>query len=178
MAEGFSRDKILGLLEELGQRLELAGERAELYIVGGAAMALAFARDRVTRDIDAVFVPKSRVYDEAMAMAAEDDTLGSDWLNDAVKGFLPHVEDSEAQVLLDRPGIRVLVASPRRLLAMKVFAARVDRDRDDILSLCQQSNISTITEVLELTQALYGDLLTPKNKFLTIELLQDTFPMS
>jgi hypothetical protein len=178
MAESFNRDKIVQSLEELGRRLELAGERAELYIVGGAAMALAFARDRVTRVIDAVFVPKSRVYDEAKAMAVKDDTLGPDWLNDAVKGFLPSIEDSEAQVILDRPGIRVLVASPRRLLAMKVFAARVDRDRDDILTLCQQSTISTIAEVLELTQELYGDLLTPKSKFLAIELLQDDLPMS
>lgn len=178
MAEGFNRDNVLGLLEELGRRLERAGERAELYIVGGAAMALAFARDRVTRDIDAVFVPKTRVYDEAKSMAADDDTLGPDWLNDAVKGFLPSIEDSEAQVILDLPGIRVLVASPRRLLAMKVFAARVDRDRDDILALCRQSNISTITEVLELTHELYGDLLTSRSKFLTIELLQDHFPMS
>lgn len=178
MAGSFNRDTIVRSLEELGRRLELAGVRAELYIVGGAAMALAFARDRVTRDIDAVFVPKSRVYEEAKAMALEDDTLGPDWLNDAVKGFLPSIEDSEAQVILEGPGIRVLVASPRRLLAMKVFAARVDRDRDDILTLCQQSNIRTITEVLELTQELYGDLLTPKSKFLTVEILQSHFPMA
>lgn len=178
MGTSFSREKIVHSLEELGRRLERAGERAELYIFGGAAMALAFARDRVTRDIDAVFVPKSRVYDEARAMAAEDDTLGPDWLNDAVKGFLPSIEDVEAQVILERPGIRVLVASPRRLLAMKVFAARVDRDRDDILALCQHSNISTITEVLDLTHELYGDLLTPRSKFLAVELLQDDFPLS
>lgn len=61
---------------------------------------------------------------------------------------------------------------------MKVFAAIVDRVRDDILSLCQQSNIRTITEVVELTQELYGDLLTPKSKFLTLELLEDHFPLS
>jgi hypothetical protein len=174
MAGSFNRDTIVHSLEELGRRLELAGVRAELYIVGGAAIA----RDRVTRDIDAVFVPKTRVYDEAKAMALEDDTLGPDWLNDAVKGFLPSIEDSEAQVILEGPGIRVLVASPRRLLAMKVFAARVDRDRDDILTLCQQSNIRTITEVLELTQELYGDLLAPKSKFLTVEILQSHFPMA
>ena len=176
MAESFTREKILSKLEELGQRLERGGERAELYIVGGAAMALAFARDRVTRDIDAVFVPKTRIYDEARAMAAEDDTLGPDWLNDAVKGFLPTVEDSEAQVILEGPGIRVLVASPRRLLAMKVFAARVDRDRDDILKLCHEANITTIAEVLELTYDLYGDLRSPKSKFLVMELLQDILP--
>lgn len=61
---------------------------------------------------------------------------------------------------------------------MKLFVARVDRDRDDILKLCQQANIRSITEVLELTQELYGQLLTPKSKFLTRELLQDYFPMA
>jgi hypothetical protein len=178
MPEGFTRETIVGALEELGRRLELSGERAELYIVGGAAMALAFARDRVTRDIDAVFIPKNRIYEVAAAMADEDTSLGPNWLNDAVKGFLPRVEDSQAEVIMDSPGIRVLVASPKRLLAMKVFAARVDRDRDDILALCKLAGISTISEVLDMTYELYGDLLTPKSRFLTTELLQDTLPLS
>ena len=178
MPEGFTREKIVAALKELGRRLELSDERAELYIVGGAAMALAFARDRVTRDIDAVFVPKTRIYNEAEAMAVEDSSLGPDWLNDAVKGFLPQVDDSKAQVMLERPGIRVLVASPQRLLAMKIFAARVDRDRDDILTLCAEANISTIDEALDMTYDLYGELLTAKSRFLTIELLQDSLPMS
>jgi hypothetical protein len=177
MPEGLSRDTILTTLEQLGQRLDQKGIRAELYIVGGAAMALAFARDRVTRDIDAVFVPKAQIYAMAHAMAAEDNTLGPDWLNDAVKGFLPTLEDTDAQVVMEQPGIRVLVASPRRLLAMKVFAARVDRDRDDILTLCEKAGIGSISDVLDLTHELYGDLLTPKSKFLTIELLQDRLPM-
>jgi hypothetical protein len=176
MPEGLTRATILEKLQELGSRLHENGERAELYIVGGAAMALAFSRDRVTRDIDAVFIPKSRVYEVAAAMANDDENLGPDWLNDAVKGFLPAVEDTEAQVILEHPGIRVLVASPRRLLAMKVFAARVDRDRDDILTLCKETGVTTIEEVLTLTHDLYGDLLTPKSKFLAIELLQDVLP--
>lgn len=95
MADNFNSDTIVRSLEELGWRLELAGVRAELYIVGGAAMALAFARDRVTRDIDAVFVPKTRVYEEVKAMAAEDDTLSPDWLNDVVERLLPSIEDSK-----------------------------------------------------------------------------------
>lgn len=176
MPQGFDRDTIVQKLGELGRRLDQAGERAELYIVGGAAMALAFSRDRVTRDIDAVFVPKAKVYEVARQMANEDPALGPDWLNDAVKGFLPGLEDSNAQVILEQPGIRVLVASARRLLAMKVFAARVDRDRDDILALCEETQMGTIQEVLDLTHDLFGDLLTAKSKFLVIELLQDVLP--
>lgn len=176
MPSGFDREFILDRLTELGRRLDERGEVAELYLVGGAAMALAFSRDRVTRDIDAVFIPKTRVYEVAREMAEEDNTLGPDWLNDAVKGFLPAKEDVEAQVFLDEPGIRVQVASARRLLALKVFAARVDRDRDDIMILCRETQVTTIQEVLDLTVDLFGDLLTAKSKFLVIELLQDTLP--
>ena len=172
----FTRDIIVRKLEELGRRLDAAGERADVYVVGGAAMVLAYSRDRVTRDIDAVFIPKARVYEVAKEMSKQDALLGDDWLNDAVKGFLPNVADTRAQVLLDKPGIRVMVASAERLLAMKVFAARVDRDRDDILTLCDQVGVTRISQVIELTHNLYGDLLTARSKFVLIELLQDRVP--
>ncbi len=173
----FSSERIRAALVELGSRLDAQGHRADLYIVGGAAMALAFDRNRVTRDIDAVFAPKTVVYDVARTMEEESEDLDQNWLNDAVKGFLAKTEDDDATVFLEEKGIRVLVASPRRLLAMKVFAARADRDRDDILSLCSHIGVTSIQEVLDLTAGLYGDLLTPKSKFIVIELLQDILPM-
>jgi hypothetical protein len=52
--------------------------------------------------------------------------LPEDWLNDAVKGFL-HGEDPDAVPVLDTPGLRVDVASPRYLLAMKLLAALSSR---------------------------------------------------
>jgi putative hemolysin len=60
---------------------------------------------------------------------------------------------------------------------MKVFAARADRDRDDILSLCVHIGVASIQEVLDLTEDLYGDLVTPKSKVIAIEVLQDIVPM-
>jgi hypothetical protein len=69
----FDADRIVELLTELGARLHRRGIEARIFIVGGAAMALAYNRTRVTRDIDAVFEPKTVVYDEARAMAAADD---------------------------------------------------------------------------------------------------------
>jgi hypothetical protein len=44
-------------LRHLGDRLVRRGVVADLYIFGGAAMALAYDARRATRDIDAVFQP-------------------------------------------------------------------------------------------------------------------------
>jgi len=83
----FGPADIRALLEDLGKRLDDRGIEARLFLVGGAAMALAYGRDRVTRDLDAVFVPKAEIYEEAKRMA-KDRGLPDDWLNDAVKGLL------------------------------------------------------------------------------------------
>lgn len=176
MSATFDRKRILELLTELDQRLEQRGVTAELYVVGGAAMALAFDRERLTRDIDAVFLPKSEVMSVVEAMTNDHDDLDAGWLNDAVKGFLAPRADVHATGMEVGKHLRVLIASPERLLAMKVYAARVDRDSDDILALCAVLKVSSIEQVLEIASAQYGPLLTPASRFLTTELLQGKLP--
>lgn len=83
-----SRSKIITALQALGDELTSRGVHGQVFIVGGAAMALAYSSRRVTKDIDAVFEPKSIVY-HAAAKVADDLGLPEDWLNDAVKGFMP-----------------------------------------------------------------------------------------
>ena len=51
-----SADDIRRLFRELASELEAAGQRAEIFLVGGAAIALCFDGRRATRDLDAVFV--------------------------------------------------------------------------------------------------------------------------
>lgn len=53
----------------LGDRLVRRGVVADLFIVGGAAMALAYDADRVTRDVDATFLPHGIVLEEARNVA-------------------------------------------------------------------------------------------------------------
>ncbi|MDT5024731.1 MAG: hypothetical protein QOE61_1157 [Micromonosporaceae bacterium] len=55
----------------LGERLARRGVVADLFVVGGAAMALAYDADRVTRDVDAMFVPHGVVVEESRAVAEE-----------------------------------------------------------------------------------------------------------
>lgn len=56
------REEIVTALTALGARLDERGIEGELYIVGGAAIAIAFDARRATRDVDAVFEPKQEVY--------------------------------------------------------------------------------------------------------------------
>jgi hypothetical protein len=64
----------------LGERLVRRGVVADLFVVDGAAMALAYDAARVTCDVDAMFVPHGVVVEEAREVAAE---LGLPpwWLN-------------------------------------------------------------------------------------------------
>ena len=164
------REEILRLLTLLGERLHGLGLQGEMYIVGGAAMALAFDTRRSTRDIDAVFEPKVVIYEEAAEMARE---LGlpPGWLNDAVKGFLGP-EDVEAAPVLEVPGLRCLAASPRMLLALKVLAHRVGEDEADVRLLAELLNLRTAGEVLEVASSVFGDRLEPAARFFVEELFQ------
>ena len=142
-----------------------------MLIVGGAAMALAYSTRRSTSDLDAVFEPKTLIY-EAAARIATRHSLDAGWLNDAVKRYLPGA-DPNATVFFDRPGLVVRIASPRYLLAMKLLASRVERDEDDIRVLLRLSNITTADEAIALVSDLYPvSAIPPKVRFLVRELLE------
>lgn len=114
----------------LGERLQQRGVVADIYVIGGAAMALAYDSRRATRDIDAVFVPHGIVLDEAREVAAEFG-LPHWWLNEQASAYVAPGGDPDAALAFDHPGLRVTTASPEHLLAMKMFAAR-RRDADDV----------------------------------------------
>ncbi|MGI9016435.1 MAG: DUF6036 family nucleotidyltransferase [Euzebya sp.] len=167
----FSAEQIRRLLGLLAQELHAGGHTAELFLVGGAAMAVAYDRDRATRDLDAVFEPKT-IVDEAAHRVARAEGIQEDWLNDAVKGFLPG-EDPSASVLMDLPGLRVRVASPLYLFALKAMAARAERDADDLLILYRLCDFADVEAALDAVQTTLGPMpLTPKTAYLLRELLQ------
>ena len=124
MSEGrdlsLTREQIIGLLAELGQELDARGVKAQLFVVGGAAMALAYNMRRTTADVDGVFEPKA-VY----------------------------------------------------LLALKVQAARIDRDQNDIRFLARETGAKTADDVLRIAeQVIGGNRLLPKAQFI----VQEMFP--
>lgn len=165
------RREIVDLLTELGRRLASRGVEGEMYVVGGAAIALAFDERRATRDIDAIFEPKQVIYDAAAEIARERG-LSEGWLNDAVKGFVAGVDEG-APLVLDVPGLRVSTASPRVLLAMKVLAHRVGEDEDDVRLLADALGLNRAEDVLELSSSVYGDRLDAAARFFVQELFAD-----
>ena len=147
-------DRIRSLLKDLGDELAHLGESGELFLVGGAAMALGYDAREATRDIDALFEPKLVIY-EAAARIAGREQLPSDWLNDAMKGFL-HGDDADRRLVIEHPALKVYVASPRYLLAMKLLSARIERDTDDIALLLGLAGITRVEDALDLVEAAYG----------------------
>lgn len=162
------RDEIVSALTDLATELEGRSISAEMYVVGGAAIALAFDERRATHDIDAVFEPKSAVYEAAAVVAAERN-LPAGWLNDAVKGFLTG-EDPDAAPVLDLPGLRCLAASPRILLALKVLAHRVGEDEADVRLLAAELDLRSAEQVLAVAEATFGDRLDPAARFFVEEI--------
>jgi hypothetical protein len=157
------RSEIIDALTALAGELERRDVVAEMYVVGGAAIALAFDERRATRDIAAVFEPKNVVY-EAAAVVAEQLELPGGWLNDAVKGFLEG-DDPAAAPVLDLPGLRCLTASPETLLALKVLAHRVGEDEADLRLLAGELGLEGADEVLAIAERTYGDRLDPAARF-------------
>lgn len=162
------RGQIVAALTDLGRALEERGVSGEMYIVGGAAIALAYDARRSTRDIDAVFEPKMVIY-EVAADVAERRGLPPGWLNDAVKGFLAG-DDPGAAPIIDVPGLRCMAASPRILLAMKVLAHRVGEDEDDVLLLARELGLTSADEVLAVAEEVFGDRLAAAARFFVTEL--------
>lgn len=175
MDSTFDRKELLDLLTQLGAELEAEGLHGQVFLVGGAALALAYDARRLTRDVDGMFEPKARVYEAAARVAARNG-LSDDWFNDSVKGLMP-VKDSAQGTVMSVPGLDIQIASPEYLLAMKVAAARTDRDYDDIRFLIGGCGFTTVRQVLESVERTWGSQAVyvprPKSRFIVEQIVND-----
>lgn len=166
------REEIVAALTAVGRVLHAQGIEGELYVVGGAAIALALDARRSTRDVDGVFEPKAAIYAAAAEVAIELD-LPPGWLNDAVKGFLAGPDPAAAPVL-EVPGLRCLAASPRMLIALKVLAHRVGEDDDDVRLLARELGLGRADDVLAIAEDVFGDRLDVAARFFVEELFAES----
>jgi hypothetical protein len=174
----FDRQTIEKAFERLGELAVAAGKIVEISVYGGSALLLTLDARPATSDVDAVFDrDRAFVRDAAQKIAAEFDWDDS-WLNDGVKGFLSASDaDRDAKPLFRGypsevgPGLRVFLASPAYLFAMKSLAMRIGgaeekRDVDDIRRLGVLLGVRDADEALAIVTRFYpAGRLPPKTRF-------------
>jgi hypothetical protein len=168
-----TKDDIRWLFELLDAELAGAGVQGELYLVGGAVMCLALEARASTRDVDGYFRPTQQVREAARRVAARAGVPDT-WLNDAVKGFLSPRGSFDRY--LELPHLKVFVAQPTYLLAMKCAALRLGEefhDLDDVRFLLRYLDISTVEEALTVVTRYFDEQhLRPKTRLALEELLE------
>ncbi len=123
-----TRADIRRLLEMLNEDLRDADTQAEVFLVGGAVMCLVYGARASTQDVDALFRPTALVRQAAARVAARAN-LDPRWFYDAVKGYLS--ENADFAPFLELDHLRVMIAQPEYLLAMKCLAMRIGAESHD-----------------------------------------------
>jgi len=154
----------------LGERMVRRGVVADVFVVGGAAMALAYDATRVTRDVDSLFVPHGVVLEEARNVA-QDLGLPAWWLNEQASVYISGKDDPGRRRVFDHPGLRVTAASPRHIFAMKALAART-RDVDDLRLLAGIIEVDSAEAALRICAEFFPEEQVPPR---TAAVLQELF---
>lgn len=169
--EKLTREQIVEALERMDAVLGSRGIRAQIYLVGGAALCVGYDARSSTKDVGAWFTEPAQMR-RAAAQVADELGLPEDWLNDAAKGFIPAGAGFDAWRSL--ANLDVCIADERTLLAMKCAAARTAEDAGDIRSLAKRLGLDWSAEVLEVELAYYPpERLPVRTQLLLEETLDD-----
>jgi hypothetical protein len=150
-----SREAVEDAFREMGEILSRTGKVAEIAVYGGAAIMLQFEVVFRTTDVDARVESGDH---GALMQAARDvaDRRGwlRSWLSEAVTMHLGEPGGTALHASYPsgaRVGLRVYVARPDYLLAMKLRAMRIgSRDEDDAAMLTRAGNITSFDAMLSL----------------------------
>lgn len=163
------------LFELLNDELRSSGTKAELFLVGGAVMCLAYNARPSTQDVDAVFRPSGEVR-KAAARAARRAGVNPDWLNDGVKGLLS--VPGEFAPFLEHDHLNVMVALPEYMLAMKCLAMRIGtefHDEDDVRYLLRHLDVRSYEKAVTIITKYFPLERFPQK---TLYALQELLPQT
>jgi hypothetical protein len=155
MTQALARSDVESAFREIGEILVRKGRTAEIAVYGGAAIMLQFEVTFRTADVDA----KVETGDHgALMQAAHDVAMRRGWLRSWLsEAVTVYIGEPGGTVLYRsypdeaRVGLRVFVAKPDYLLAMKLRAMRTgSRDEADAVMLAGASNVTTLDGMIAL----------------------------
>ncbi len=164
----FDRRALLELLGELGDRLSRRGVRANVYIIGGAAISLSFDARRATRDIDAVVLSGHTALMEEVRAIARARGLPTTWLNEQAAMYVARQVDPRPAAVFDHANLTVAAASAEHLLAMKLAASR-GSDVSDIKLLLDACDCTRVDQARAIFQRVFDGQNLPDKALLIIE---------
>lgn len=160
--EPLSAGDIRDALDDLAQRLARRSVMARIYVAGGAAMALMYDENRLTRDVDASI---SAGYDEVMTAAhemARERDWPTTWINEQATMYMPPEQDRHGAIAYEHPSLSVVVASAEQMIAMKARSAR-RTDESDLRRLLARQGIGAAEGVDEIVARVFpGEQLGPR----------------
>ena len=139
------KEQILKLLHELGDELAEEQSYATINVCGGAAMAIAYNNLKSSDDIDAVLsdFDSRNKFTDCVKRIAERHNLPDNWLNEDVKIFINSLKELCFNDFGQFGALSVRIVSREQLLAMKLFAARENKDLDDAVILANSLDINS-----------------------------------
>jgi len=155
MMQELSKAAVEDAFRETGEILVRSGKMAEIAVYGGAAIPLQFEVTFRTTDVDAHVESGDHgaLMKAARGVAERRGWLRS-WLSEAVTMYLgePGATTLHGNYPSEtRVGLRVYVAKPDYLLAMKLRAMRIGRrDEEDAALLARASDITTFEAMIAL----------------------------
>ena len=155
--QNLSAADVRDALGEMGEILFRAGKTGDIALYGGSAILLQFEATFRTADVDAVVESGDHgaIMQAAREIAERRGWLRS-WFSEAVASYLgglPATEFHASYPSETRVGLRVYVAQPDYLLAMKLRALRAGtRDEADAATLARACGLATNDELFGLVQ--------------------------
>jgi hypothetical protein len=155
-----SRSDVEAAFREMGEILLRHRKTAEIAVYGGAAIMLQFEVTFRTADVDATVQSGDHgVLMDAARDVAERRAWHRSWFSEAVANYVGTGGGTVLHATYPsetRPGLRVYVAKPDYLLAMKLRAMRVGRrDESDAAMLARTCGITAKDDMISLLQTYF-----------------------
>jgi len=169
-----SVDRVIAAFDVMGRYLRERGLVGEIAVYGRTAILLQFRWGDPTEDVDVVIRTAERegAVKDAAAFAALRLGLPDDWLSNYVGAFTAEMESESffsaygAYPQGETPGLRVFLAKPEYICAMKLKALQRenvgDKDFDDAVRLAAELGIEGADGLLDLFATYFpGESLDP-----------------